>query len=367
MGYRAFYPEVLPRSAVLTADTVTRLADAEAALGRLAGVGRLLPNPHLLIRPYLLREALASTRIEGTQATLAGVLEAEAGGDTYTPDVEEVVNCVRAMEHGLDRLADLPFSMRLIREIHAILLDGVRGRERQPGLLRTSQNWIGRPGALLTEAQFVPPPPDQLGSLLADWERFVYENPPLIPTLVQSGLLHYQFETLHPFLDGNGRLGRLVIVLHLVMRGRLLSPLLYISPYFERHREVYYERLQMVRTSGDLDSWLGFFLAGIEVQANDAVARAEAIVDLREEYRERVLARTRSQAISLVDILFAHPILTARLVEANLDVRRPTALRMLSQLVDAGILTEMASGSRGQRRFIAHELMRTLDDEMTAP
>ncbi|GIU93178.1 MAG: cell filamentation protein Fic [Acidimicrobiia bacterium] len=361
-GYLAYYPRPLPESVELSPGTVRLLADAEAALGRLAGVGRLLPNPHLLIRPYLLREALASTRIEGTRANLVEVLEAEAGGEALGPDVEEVVNYVRAMERGLALLERLPFSLRLVREMHAVLLDGVRGRDRHPGELRTSQNWIGGPGATIETASFVPPPPEELGPLLADWERFVHENRS-IPTLVQSGLIHYQFETIHPFLDGNGRLGRLVIVFHLILHGRLPSPLLYLSPYFERHRDEYYARLQAVREVGDLDGWIRFFLRGVEVQANDAVARAERLIDLREDYRTRVTGSTRSQAVAVVDLLFAHPILTARLVEANVDVRRPTALRMLDQLADLGILREMASGPRRQRRFVAPEVMAILSED----
>ena len=362
-GYLAYYPRPLPKDVELSLPTVKLIADAEAALGRLAGAGRLLPNPHLLIRPYLLREALASTRIEGTRASLAGVLEAEAAGVGLSPDVEEVVNYVRAMEEGLARLTDLPFSVRLVREIHAILLAGVRGRDRRPGELRTSQNWIGPPGATLETASFVPPPPEELGPLLADWERFVHENQS-IPVLVQSGLLHYQFETIHPFLDGNGRLGRLVIVFHLVLRQRLPSPLLYLSPYFERHRDEYYEMLQIVRERGELDTWLRFYLTGVETQANDAVVRAERLVDLREQYRARVVEATRSQAVALVDIFFAQPILTARLVEATVRVRRPTALRMLDQLVEIGILDEMEPGPRKQRRFLASEVMTLLDEEM---
>jgi len=361
-GYLAYYPRLLPESVELSNSAVGLLADAEAALGRLAGVGRLLPNPHLLIRPYLLREALASTRIEGTRASLAGVLEAEAAGEAYGPDIEEVINYTRAMEQGLSRLAELPFSLRLVREMHAILLDGVRGRERRPGELRTSQNWIGPAGATIETASFVPPPPEELGPLLADWERFIHENR-TIPVLVQSGLLHHQFETIHPFLDGNGRLGRLAIIFHLVLRQRLPSPLLYLSPYFERHRTEYYEMLQVVREQGDLDAWLRFYLTGVETQANDAVVRAERLADLRETYRARVIEATRSQAVALVDVLFAHPILTARVVEANLDVRRPTALRMLDQLTGIGILNEMEPGLRRQRRFVASEVMTLLDED----
>ena len=361
--YQAYHPNLLPENIQLAQETVGRLADAEAALGRLAGAGRLLPNPHLLMRPYLLREALASTRIEGTQASLLGVLEAEATGRSLGPDIEEVINYVKAMQHGLDRLNDLPFSIRLVRDMHAVLLRGVRGRERQPGELRRTQNWIGPPGASLETASFVPPPPEEVGPLLSDWERFVHENR-TIPVLVQSGLLHYQFETIHPFLDGNGRLGRLVIVLHLVIRARLPRPLLNLSPYFERNRDEYYGKLQAVRERGECDAWLCFYLRGIEAQSNDAVARAERLADLRETYRARVMDSTRSQAVALVDYLFAYPVMTARRVESLLHAARPTCLRMLDQLAGLNILTEVEPGSRRERRFVAGELLSTLQEDL---
>ncbi len=361
-AYQAYYSRPLPQSVELAPDTVLRLTDAEAALGRLAGAGRLLPNPHLLIRPYLLREALSSARIEGTQASLLGVLEAEAEEKDHNPDIEEVLNYVLAMERGLDGLNHLPFSLRLIREMHAILLSGVRGKERQPGEIRTSQNWIGPPGSTLNTASFVPPPPGEINHLLSDWERFVHENRAM-PVLVQSGLLHYQFETIHPFLDGNGRMGRLLIVFHLVIRDRLPQPLLYLSSYLERNRDEYYSRLQGVREKGDLDGWLRFYLRGVETQANDAVLRAERLLDLREKYRARVIESTRSQAVNLVDSLIANPIINARRVTRKLAVIRSTALRLLDSLKDLGILSEIDPGPRRQRRFIAAEVMKVLEED----
>lgn len=207
-GYVAYVPKPIPRDLALSGGVVRALADAESALGRLAGAGRLLTHPHVLVGPYLRREAVSSARIEGTQASLADVFEAEADERPLSADLEEVVNYLRAMNAGLERLATLPLSVRLIREMHGVVLAGVRGRERQPGELRTSQNWIGRPGATLQEAAFVPPPPEEMGPLLTDWERFVHDGSDLSP-LVEAALLHYQFETIHPFLDGNGRLGRL--------------------------------------------------------------------------------------------------------------------------------------------------------------
>ncbi len=362
-GYRAYYPNPLPKSIDMAHDTVMRLADAEAALGRLASAGRLLPNPHLLIRPYLLKEALSSARIEGTQASLLGVLEAEAEAQKNDPDIEEVLNYMDAMEEGLTRLSNLPFSLRLVRNMHAVLLRGVRGRERQPGEVRVSQNWIGPLGSTLETASFVPPPPGELAALLSDWERFVHENR-TISVLVQSGLLHYQFETIHPFLDGNGRMGRLLIVFHLVLRERLLQPLLYLSSYFERRRDDYYTGLQGVRERGDMNAWLRFYLEGVETQANDAVRRAERLIDLREKYRARVMESTRGQAVILVDSLIANPIVNAHRVEARLGVKRPTSLRMLGLLEKLEILTEIRPGPRRLRRFVANEVLEVLEKDL---
>jgi len=313
----------------------------------------------LLVGPYLRREAVASTRIEGTQASLTDVYDAEAAELPLGPDVEEVINYVRAIETGLQRLDTLPLSTRLIREMHALILDGVRGRDRQPGEFRVSQNWIGAPGATIETATFVPPPPDALGDLLDDLESFVHEEASL-PPLVQAALLHYQFETIHPFLDGNGRLGRLLVVFFLVVRDRLPAPLLYISPYFEERRTAYYDALQGVRERGDIDTWLSMFLDAVATQAIDAVGRAERLTDLREGYRQRVQDATRGSANQLVDLAFEQPVLTARIVERRLDITRPSALAALRTLADLQILTEAADGPRGQLRWRAHDVLRVL-------
>ena len=361
-GYIAYFPKPIPRALPISPVNVLKLADAEAALGRLAGAGRLLPNSRLLVGPYLRREAVASARIEGTQASLVDVYDAEASDLPLDADVEEVVNYVAAMEQGLQRLDDLPLSTRLIREMHAVILAGARGRERQPGELRTSQNWIGSPGATIASATFVPPPPDELSALLSDLEHFVHEDPQL-PPLVQAALLHYQFETIHPFLDGNGRLGRLLVVFFLVMRERLPEPLLYLSPYFEARRTDYYDALQAVRERGDFDHWLAMFLDGVTMQATDAVARAERLMDLRERYRAAVQAITRGAANQAVEVAFQQPVLTARLVERMLSISRPAALTALRQLTAAGVLIEAADGPRGQLRWRAHEVLAVLTAE----
>lgn len=361
-GYVAYFPSPIPRSVDLPGSTIRLLADAEASLGRLAGVGQLVPNPYLLIRPYLLREALSSTRIEGTQASLADVFEADALGDTPNADVEEVLNYIDALEWGLGQLESVPLSVRLIKEMHARLLAGVRGRERMPGEFRASQNWVGGGGSTVETARFVPPPPGELAALLSDWERFAHEDPDL-PLLVQNALLHYQFETLHPFLDGNGRLGRLLIVFFLVGRGRLTAPLLYLSAYLERDRERYYEVLQTVRQTGDALPWIELFLEAVHTQSADAVERAQRIVELRERYRTAASTLPSNKAMAVVDLVCETPIVSSRLVEGRLEVTRPTALKLLRQLEEIGVLTEGATGPRGQRRYLATELMAAVTDD----
>ncbi len=358
-GYVAYSPRPIPRSVEISPENLLRLADAEAALGRLAGAARILPQPHLLVQPYLRREAVASTRIEGTQASLLDVFDAEAGDRPLSADVEEVVNYVRAMETGIRRLETLPVSTRLVRELHAVILAGVRGREHRPGEIRSTQNWIGPADATIETATFVPPPPDELGDLLADLERFVHEQPRL-PPLVQAALVHYQFETIHPFLDGNGRLGRLLIVFLLIVRDRLPEPLLYLSPYLEARRDIYYGALQGVRERGDLDEWLALFLDGVRVQAADAVTRAERLIDLRESYRAQVRKATRGVANAIVDLAFEQPVLNARLVVTRLSVTRPAALASLRRLADAGVLTEVGGGPRGELRWRAEGILKVL-------
>ena len=355
-SYVAYFPAPLPRSFELPGRLVPLLADAEAALGRLAGVGQLLPNPHLLIRPYLLREAVASTMIEGTQASLAEIFELGAVGDRPNPDVEEVLSYVDAMEWAVEKAPHLPLSNRMLLEMHRRLLSGVRGAERQPGAFRRTQNWIGRPGSTIETAGFVPPPPEAVPEALADWERFANEQPQM-PLLVQDALLHAQFETIHPFLDGNGRLGRLLLVLFLIIRGRLSAPLLYLSAGLERQRDRYYAALRATRADGDALPWIQLFLEAIHSESTDAVRRAERIIALREHYRSTATRLGSVNALQVVDVMCENPIVTTRLVEARLGVARPTALRLLRQLEEAGLLEEATQGARGQRRYIARDLL----------
>src|SRR5947209_7249770 len=310
----AFDPAPIPRTLSLGPEVVLALSEADQALGRLTGLGGRLPNPHILIQPYLRREAVASTRIEGTKSTLGEVLSAEARHLPESRDVREVLNYVRALELGLRRLESLPLSNRLLREMHVELTRGVRGAQRTPGEFRTSAKWIGGRGP--ADAVFVRPPPERVTHILSDLERYLHEDPPL-PILVRCALIHYQFETIHPFLDGNGRLGRLLIVFYLVERGVLHEPLLYLSSYFERHRDEYVARLQAVREEGDYESWITFFLRAVTTQASAAVRTAESLLRLGVEFRERLRRiRARGQAIDAAERLIGNPFVSApRLAE----------------------------------------------------
>lgn len=359
-GYWAYVPEPLPRSLDLPISTVRILSDADRALGRLAGAGRLLPNPHLLLQPYVAREALASSRIEGTQASLSDVFDAQARESAEGP-VREVTNYIRALEHGLRRLPDLPVSKRLLREVHKILLDDVRGRERLPGEIRSSQNWIGSPDNRPETAVFVPPPPGEMSVALDALERYVHE-PTELPPLIEIALIHYQFETIHPFLDGNGRLGRLLIAFLLVERSLLPQPLLYLSAYFEHRRSDYYDQLQAVRERGTVAAWLDFFLTGVEEQATDAVVRAEALADVRERYRS-TLAGDRSRAIEVVDLMFQNPVLVTNRVAAQLGVTVQSALNHIRRLEKAGIVREVEGVPGRSKRWVAPEVFEVLDPD----
>lgn len=343
-AYWAFAPAPMPRELALSSSTVFNLSEADRAVGALAGLGSRLPNPHLLIQPYLRREAVASTRIEGTQSTLSEVLSAEAQSRVTTEDQREVLNYVRALERGIELLPELPLSKRLIREMHGELLRGVRGQESTPGEFRRTQNWIG--GRNPTEALFVPPPVDRLEDALDDFERFLHEDLD-VPILVRCALAHFQFETIHPFLDGNGRLGRLLIVFYLVERGVLYQPLLYLSAYFERNRQAYVDALQAVRERGELDNWINFFARGVAEQARAALASAEALLRAREEFRTRLRdAGARGSAIDAAEGLIGNPFITAPRLASALGVSRQGAQYVIRSLERAGIIDEVATDAR---------------------
>lgn len=360
-AYYAFVPTFVPRALTLSPDTIMLLSEADSALGRLAGAGRLLPDPHLLVNAYLTREAVASSRIEGTQASVTEVFDAAVSGTLAREDVQEVRNYIEALRHGLSRLDQgFPISLRLIREMHELLLTGVRGQERTPGEFRQSQNWISSPDNRPKTARFVPPILGEMWKALDDWEKYLHDEEPRLPLLIRCALLHYQFETIHPFLDGNGRLGRLFIILYLVNLGRLPSPLLYISSYFDQRKGEYYDRLQFVRERGEIVEWLNFFLAGIAGQATDAVSRAEELADLREQYR-LTLQGTRSRAIEVTDLLFANPIMTVRAVQNRLNVSQPGATNLLRTLTAEGIVREVGVGPGTRHRWFADDILGVLD------
>jgi len=327
----------------------------------LSGAGRLLPNPHLLIAAYLRREAVLSSRIEGTQSTIADVYAAEAGQTQLfrdTEDVREVQSYIAAHELGLRRLGDLPLSLRLVGEMHAQLMQGVRGAEQTPGRFRRSQNFIAPPGSGIADAIYVPPPPQELARLLSDLELFMHDR--ALPPLVQAALLHYQFEAIHPFRDGNGRVGRLLVSLFLCERGLLAQPLLYLSAYFERTRPDYYELLLRVSTRGDWDSWIRYFLEGVRVQATDAVEDAQRLLAVRERHRQALVAsKARPAALQLLDQLFLNPYVTARSAAELLAVSDPTVRSAIADLRAHGILVEV-SGRKWGQLFLATEILRAL-------
>ena len=356
-----FKPASVPRQLTLTPETIKALSDADAALGRLYGLGVLIREPELLLGPYLTQEAIASSRIEGTQTSLSDVLRAEvSGGSSTNEDVAEVERYIAATRRGYELVKTLPLTQRLILDLHRILLSGVRGEEKLPGEFRTSPVWVGSPTDSPDTALYVPPLPADLPDLIADWERFV-NTPGNLPTLVRSGLMHYQFETIHPFLDGNGRIGRLLINLMLMEEGRLGTPLLYLSGYLERHRSEYYDRLQAVRESGRIQEWLQFFLTAVRRSAEDAVHRSEQLVALREKYLAQA-ARTRSNLSAVVDLVFANPYLTVARVQKRTGLTDQGSRNVIKEAERRGWVEPIGTSGRGGRIYwLSRELFDVID------
>ncbi len=352
-GYRAFVPASLPPSnpgIQFDLELLRCLSEADQTIGRLDGVTSRLPNPDIFVAMYVRQEAVLSSQIEGTQSTLEDVLQFELDGVGIDrpKDVEEVVNYVRAMNHGLERIRELPLSKRLIREIHGELLAGVRGSNKEPGEFRRSQNWIGPAGCNLNTATFVPPPIGEMETALDNLERFLHDDSQL--PLIHCGLVHAQFETIHPFLDGNGRVGRLLITFLLCQRGVLRRPLLYLSVYLKRHRTEYYDRLTAIRENGDWEGWLKFFLRGVAEVSREATATADRILDLRERFRQVLKeADMQATAFALHDALFEHPITTVNIIKEWLGVSFATANKLTNQFVANGILEEMTGNARNRR------------------
>lgn len=356
-GYYAFFPQPIPREIPYETSTVKKLTDATAALHRLAGATRLLPSPDILMGPYVRIEAVLSSKIEGTQTSVGDLLlfEAEDADEQPEGDLREVVNYTRALDYALGNLDRLPLSLRLLRETHEILLSGVRGEGLTPGEFRTSQNWIGPPGSTLATAKFVPPPVDEMNAAMSDLEAFLHEDE--MPNLVALAIVHYQFETIHPFLDGNGRIGRLLVPLALVERGVLERPMLYLSAFFERHRTRYYQLLFETSANGDLTPWLNFFLDGVTHQSRDAEERTVMLVDLQRDIREELLeARATNTTFRLAESLLDRPYVTAKRVQKQFEVTAPTAQKAIDALVDHDILTEI-TGQKRNRMYLSPRIM----------
>ncbi|MEY4686891.1 MAG: hypothetical protein RIR76_914 [Verrucomicrobiota bacterium] len=360
-GYRAFHPSPLPPEIVWTPKLVRALSHADRLLGRLAGEGRRLPNPHLLIRPFVQREAVYSSRIEGTQATLGELLAADAGviPERSPEDLREVGNYVMALEHGLKRLESLPLSLRLVRELHGKLMTGVRGDHATPGQFRRTQNWIGRPGCTLADASYVPPPPADLLDHLGQWEDFLHDES--VPPLVHAALMHYQFEAIHPFIDGNGRVGRLLITLSLCARGVLTEPLLYLSAFFEATRNDYYDGLRGITERGDWAGWLEYFFNGVARQSEDALSRAERINQQLADWREAFAGSGSKVPLQLIDLVGSNPFLTPRETERRLGVAYNTVMRAITALEEGGVLTKVGEGKR-DRVFCARAILDILEE-----
>lgn len=359
-GYWTFIPRPLPPKIEYSAELALLLSQADAALSELSGLGRYLPNPDLLIAPYVKREAVASSRIEGTLADLSDLLIDEIEPKRTPPgsDVLEVRNYIAALNRGLHQLNKLPLAGRLVCDLHQVLMKGVRGQDRTPGEFRRTPNWIGPPGSTLMTATYVPPPPDpEMHECLKHWEVFVNQRGKM-PELVQCALIHEHFEAIHPFLDGNGRIGRLLIVLFLVERGRLSKPLLYLSSYIEQSRNAYYDALQRIRTHGDWPAWLRYFLTAVRDTARSAIAQSQLILELRDEYRERLAKQHR--ALALLDELFINPYTTVARASEQLGVTAPTAQKTISLLEKAGMLSEATGGSWG-RIWLARPILDAVE------
>jgi len=360
-GYEAYVPDSLPPPIDWDGRLAVALSRADLAVGRLAGEGRRLPNPHLLIRPFVRREAVLSSRIEGTQATLGELLSSEAGATVgrSPDDLREVANYVVALEYGVERLRTLPLSLRLVRELHKRLMRGVRGEAATPGMFRRSQNWIGGPRSTLRDASYVPPPADELVECLGELEKFLHDDS--LPPLVHAALAHSQFEAIHPFLDGNGRVGRLLVTLLLLEKRVLPSPLLYLSAYFEATREEYYARLLSVTARGEWEEWLIYFLTAAAHQAEDALGRIQRIDDLLLRWRAHLSKSPSRLSERAIDLFVENPFWTVNKLAERLDVAFTTAQRGVDRLESVGIVT-LVGEARRNRVYCARSILSILEE-----
>lgn len=360
-GYAAFVPNPLPPAFEWNTSLVNSLSRADYILGKLAREGSKLPNPHLLLRPFIAKEAVLSSKIEGTQATLGEILADEAGSyvDRNPDDLQEVQNYIIALDYGLKRLSELPLSLRLIKETHEKLMQGVRGDHATPGEFRRTQNWIGSPGSTISNAKYVPPPPDKLMNALSSMEAFLHDR--TLPPLIHIALCHYQFEAIHPFLDGNGRVGRLLITLLLVERKLLPSPLLYLSAFFEASRDEYYRYLYGISAYGNWHDWLNYFLNGVAIQSADVLSRAERINNLISEWQ--IKAGTTTQALqAIVKYLAVNPFITIKKVAERLGIAFTTAQRAVQKLEALDIVSNITESKR-DRLYCATRILDILEEQ----
>ncbi|KPK96097.1 cell filamentation protein Fic [bacterium SM23_31] len=364
LGYKAFIPETLPPKPAVELDEkiYALLSESDRAIAKLDGITTVLPNPDIFIAMYVKKEALLSSQIEGTQASLEGILEFDANLKPKEDirEIKEVINYINALDYGKKRLEKLPMSLRLIKEIHKILIKGTRGEHKKPGEFRTSQNWVGPPGASINEADYIPPPPNMVISAMGELEKFLHSKD-IIPPLVKIALIHAQFETIHPFLDGNGRIGRLLITFYLMWKGILSKPLLYLSYYFKKNKALYYDMLMKVRNDGAWEKWITFFLQGICETSKEAVVTARDIIVLREEYKEKIFKHSISSiyAIRLLDLVFDMPLVNIKIVAQRLSVSNVTAIKLVNKFETLGILQE-TTGGKWNKEYINKEYLEII-------
>jgi Fic family protein len=362
-GYNAYIPDKLPPKIEPSWELSQKISIADRALSELAGATRTLPNPHLFINSFLRREAVLSSRIEGTQASLSDLFFFEAAGEQQKQsDVQEVSNYVMALNYGIERLNEFPLSIRLLCEIHEILMADVRGNESRltPGEIRRSQNWIGKPGSSLMDATYVPPPVEEMKNCLGELEKYFHADSHL-PPLVRLALIHYQFEAIHPFLDGNGRIGRLLITLLLIKEQLLTQPILYLSAFFERNRERYYELLLSVSQKGTWQEWIEYFLQGVAEESRDAVVRANSVIDLWANYRQKIQDQRHSvSTLTLLDEIIKTPVMTYTKAQKILGVTNRAARQNVDKLVELGLLREITERER-YKIFVAYEIISILE------
>ncbi|NTU41501.1 MAG: Fic family protein [Nitrospirales bacterium] len=364
-GYRAFIPTPLPPDPpiAITGDLQNLLSRADMSLARLDGIGHILPNVNLFIAMYVRKEALLSSQIEGTEASLEDIFELESGEKPKNiNDVTEVVNYIKALNYGIERLESFPMSLRLMKEIHSALMTGVRGGEKMPGEFKKSQNWLGPAGCSLNDASFVPPPPHEAEKAMGDLEKYMHGQDSL-PVLINCALVHYQFETIHPFLDGNGRLGRLLITFYLSWKGILNKPLLYLSYFFKKRRQEYYDRLTLVRENGDYEQWIAFFLKGVMEASDSAVETSKRILELQTNHRNLLWKKRISSplAVGILEKLFYTPYISVRNISQSFDISFQAASTLVAQFEKAGILQEI-TGRKRDKRYVYADYLNILTE-----